>query len=482
MPMINYSILQFLVLFIFVLSFLHSSIVSASSSVDLKQVTVIGNVDRSSSIALSDVGRAYKLMDNKLSVSIVRTSSSSTIGISNLVGQKIDFVAMLSGIPAATAASTPSLYMMPLLTTALAPIYRLDALGVNAPPLIIPRQVLTMIYTGSIKWWNDSLLVAANPSVTMPQQRITMIIESGTGFRNSILKQSLSSFYNAEFANTSMKISAANDFPLSKYSAYQVTMSGGTDLVTAVVATDGSFGVAFHAIAVSLGVSIASMVNQAGTTVTITPDSLTFAAVELGTKPLARTSAAVLTDATGTSAWPMAFFSYLLVDIENSRNSCKARQSLVEFLLYFYQSDVAASIIAARGYAPVPSITMSQLGVIDILKTKMQCRGNTALPVQMTTTRTLGVGSSLSFHSQLLAATYQSVDAGVDWEIQEISNPIILSQLVNSEIDIGLVKPDMVDQELWQAVVDSDDYLIIPAYAQAVSWFVIRSTTIIPFI
>jgi len=465
----SFSQLQCLIIF---LSFLHSNIIAAgaSSSVNLHQISLVGNVDRSSLFALNDVARAYKLIDNELSIEIIQ--SLTTASINSVVTQTSDFAVILSGIPAVTAAAAPSLYIVPLLTTGMVPIYRLDALGVNAPPLIIPRQVLTMIYTGSIKWWNDSLLAAVNPSLTLPQQRITMIIESGVDVHiNLLLKQCLSSFNNVEFANSSMTISTVNDFPLSKYSAYQTTISGMTNLVTAVVATDGSFGVAFHAIAASLGVSIASMVNQAGTTVAITPDSLTFAAVELGTKPLPKTSAAVLTDATGTSSWPMTLFSYLLVDIENSRGSCKARQDLIEFLLYFYQSAVASSILASRSYAPIPSIIMSQLGVIDVLKTQMKCRGNTALPVQVTTARTLATGSSLTFHAQLLAATYQSVDTIVEWKIQEISNPIIVTQLVNSEIDIGLVKPDMVDQELWQAVVDSDEYLIIPAYAQAVSWF-----------
>ena len=442
------------------------------AAVDLSLSILTGGVDPASYDAFYDLSLAYASLQSEVEIQPV--ASLSVVTIAEIVQHKIDFGTVAYSLPADTAESAPSLVLLPLLLTALVPIYRLDALGVDAPPVVIGRDVMARIFMGEITWWNDTALRADNPELTMPEQPMAVMIQPGVAGLNLILKRALASFY-PPFVNSSMTVSSANDFPTSLYAPGSLIIPpGATNLVTSVVANDGSFTVAWQSVAVTLGVSIASMLNKAGQVVTANSSTLSYAALELGSAPLpSRTSTAILTDASGAAAWPLAMFTYLLIDLNYSRTTCQAREVLVEFFLFCYQSVVAATLLAVRGYAILPDLIMTQLDIIEVLSTLVLCDGAAVLPTTVPLTRQLGLSSYSTSMMGLLMSLYTDPDSGSDvvWSLYTAPDQILLSKMVESELDVILINPDNVDAASYQALQDSGEFWLLPTFGLGVSWF-----------
>jgi ATP-binding cassette subfamily G (WHITE) protein 2 (PDR) len=107
-----------------------------------------------------------------------------------------------------------------------------------------------------------------------------------------------------------------------------ITFSALLRLPTHITSKEGT--------ALRLSNSVANLINRAGTLIVPTQQGAIYAAVELGTQPRARTTSPMdLTDASSTSAWPIVTMSFLLIDTQFSRGSCKVRTAVVEFWLWY---------------------------------------------------------------------------------------------------------------------------------------------------
>ena len=434
----------------------------------LDSVTLLCDSDRSAIYALDDTSLAYKLVDPQLSISVSQSLSTPTVDA--MLSTSIDFGVVLASLSSADAAASASLRLVPLLITGLVPVYNLPSLsGSSSPPLVLPQAVLSRIFTGSVTQWNDSAIAAANPSLSLPSLPITVVIESGPSARNLIIKTALISFWPAA-ANSSLTQTEADDFPIARYAAAILVEPSLTTLVAAVLATPGALGLAYYTTALALDAQIASMQNRAAVVVQPGPSAFKFAAVELGTQQLpGLTSVADLTDASGPSAWPLTLFSYLVLDLQQSRTSCQAREDLVDFLLFFYQSDAAASLLASRGYAAVPDLVMEQLNVISLLSSSVLCWGELALPPTVNQQRFIGVSTSIGLVAELLVASYQ--DSNSAWTTRPMPEALLVDALVHSEVDAVLLNLDDVDSATLQQLRDSEEYYIFPLFAMAISWF-----------
>ena len=370
-------------------------------------------------------------------------------------------------LPTNVALANPAINMFPLVAAAIVPVYRIDAIG-SAVPLILSREALALIYMGEITWWNDTRITSTNPTLTLPQLGITLILAPETVCTVLLFKQAFDKFH-PNFSKV-VNISMVPDWPLQKYHSY--SFAGGiTGVGSAVIAQDGTIGMVVQSVALKLQINTASLINKAGNVVRASADSVTFAAVELGTSlSLTSTEAADLTDCSASSGWPISAFSYLLIDLAKSRGTCHARAALVEFFLNFYQSSTLASLLAIREYAPVPSIVMTQLDIINQFPTWVKCRGQPALPTQPTTTRTMSVPGEISFLSNLFASVYSDPQGEINWELDVNTDEINLERLLNSEVELAFINPANINQQLYQETLNDKDYLVLPAFAFAWSW------------
>ena len=439
-----------------------ASVCSVCSAYDLSAVEVLATTDGGGQLALHDAGLAYKLDSPQMSITMTYNNLQASV-VSELVDLDIDFAAISSGLTDVQAASFPTLQYLPILAYALVPVYRLDALS-SSVQLVVSRPTLARIYMGQVTWWNDSSIQADNGLVVLPQQRITMVLpQSGTA-TNLVWLTALAKF-DDNFTQI-IDVSSTPVWPTSLYYDSYVG-TGAVGQASQVLSHDGSIGFAYQSVALEMGCSQAAMINQAGNVVQASAESVTFAAVELGTRTRTRTTAAMdLTDGSGSSVWPISMMTFLLIDTTNSRSTCAVREAVVEFWLWFFSSSVAAGLLATREYAPVPSIVLSQLAVLNQLQTQIMCRGTVAYPPTATTSRILGA-PSVGFVSSLFASLYLSVQPDLVWTVQTNSDEVTLQQLVDAEIDVAFVNFNNVPSKFMDAVTLDTDYLLLPTYLYA---------------
>ena len=365
-----------------------------------------------------------------------------------------------------------SLNMYPFLVSAVVPIYRLDAFSASGVQLVLSREAFAGIFTADITWWNDSRIQATNPDVTLPAQQISVAYHNESLALNGILAMALCKFGGGPTSVCELLATTGTSPPQPNNLYYNMLpVVGAYSVAAAVTATDGSIGYAVHAIALDMNNDVAAMVNAAGVVVNPTTASITFAAVELGTAALARTTlVADLTDATGSGVWPICAMSYLLIDTVDTASTCHARQAVVNFWLWFYQSSVVTNLLETRQYARVPDIVMSSLSIIDNLETQVMCRGSTAYAAAVTPARALSVPSSVSFSTQLITPLYTDSNSVSVWTATEVTDQLAFDQLVNAEVDIAMFDPNIVDADKLQEARDSGDFLILPTYMYAMSW------------
>ena len=215
----------------------------AAADADFSTVSVSFTSDGSPQLAMTDLTSAYLLLQPDVSLSMTKLALSTAV-ITSLTSQSVDFGLLSSELSDSQALAYPNLRMYPTMASALVPIYRVDALGTDAPQLVLTRTVLSQIYMGEITWWNDSAIAATNPALTFPHQRITLVLPPG-GSPNRIFTTALSKFY-APFNHT-IGVSSAPVWPYASYYAH-ITASDVAGQAATVIANDGSLAYCFLAV------------------------------------------------------------------------------------------------------------------------------------------------------------------------------------------------------------------------------------------
>ena len=109
-------------------------------------------------------------------------STGSGAGIQAFINRTVDFAASDAAMTdEQIAQGNGGALLLPMTAGAIVLAYNLP--GVEE--LKLPRDVYPLIFTGEITSWNDPKIVAANPGVTLPNQRITVVRRSdssGTTF------------------------------------------------------------------------------------------------------------------------------------------------------------------------------------------------------------------------------------------------------------------------------------------------------------
>ena len=455
------------------LSSLHCPAVVAQNG-STSSIDLVIRTDRLTSLAMADVTLSYLVIDS--SVTFSTTLGTGPTNLDYVVSDAIDFGITSQGLTDVQALAAPDVTMYPFLCTGVVPIYRLDAIANANLPLVLSREVLVQVYMGGITWWNDSRISDLNRALTLPAQPITVAFHNETITLNTIFTRALNKFDPTW--STVASVSTNPAWPLSSYAAYSAA-AGPTAVAAAVISKDGSIGYAALSVALQMSTSYAQMTNKAGMTVTATSESITYAAVELGTQMQARATSDIdLTDASGSSTWPICAMSYVLIDYVNSRSTCHARSAIVDFWLWFYQSDIVSGLVETRQYARVPDIVMTSLNVIERLETEVLCRGSPAYEAVASPIRLRSVPPSVTFTCTLFSHIYIDPDSTVTWEVTTLSDQVIFDQMENAEIDIGVIIPENVDSVALEAARNSGDYAFVPVYIVAYT-FMVRPVTAI---
>ena len=277
-------------------------------------------------------------------VTINYNPSGSGAGIKNFTAGQVDFAGSDSALKpdeataAAKTCSAPA-WNLPVVTGPIAIAYNLK----GVPKLTLTAEAAAKVFSGAITSWNDPVLAAANPGVTLPAEPIKVFFrsdESGTTENfTKYLKAAGGAAATIEPAKKwGGKVGEGKEKSSGVASAVKA-QEGGVTYVEWSYATQNQLGIAQvdnGAGPVALtGESVGKMIASAKQTGTGNDLSL---ALDFATKE--------------PGAYPINLVTY---EIVCSKYPDPAKGKLVKaFLKHFASSEVQQSLVK-EGYAPLPS-------------------------------------------------------------------------------------------------------------------------------
>ena len=227
-------------------------------------------------------------------------------GVGSGAGVK-DFVAGLTDFGASDVAMTDeeiakagnNVLMLP--ATAGTIVFAYNIPGVDGG-LKLSRDAYIGILLGTVKSWNDPLIVKQNPDAKLPNLPVTVVARSDGSGTTAVFTAHLDEV-SADFKS---KVGSG------KSVTWPVGVAGkGNDGVTALVKqTPGAIGYVEFGYAVHNKLTMASLQNKAGNYIA---PSIESGAATLASVNLPENFRAFITDPEGANDYPIATFSWLLV-------------------------------------------------------------------------------------------------------------------------------------------------------------------------
>ncbi len=269
-------------------------------------------------------------------------SIGSGAGIRALLADSVDFAATDVPLDRAerAALATRGIRQVPLVVGGAAVTYHLPTL---AQQLRLDGIVLGDIMLGRIVTWNDARIVALNPDVELPAERVRVITRADTSGTSWIITDYLSRQSEGWAAGPGR----------SRFPAWPVgtRVRGNEGVASEVKVTPFSIGIVEAVYAMQNHLPVARIRNHAGAWVTPQTGGLRAAAqAMLGSIDDTVEFATSISDAPGDASYPIASLSWLLVPARG-RDSVRVAAT-ADFVRWALER--GANDALALGYAPLP--------------------------------------------------------------------------------------------------------------------------------
>jgi len=260
-------------------------------------------------------------------------------GIKQITEQTVDFGASDGPMTDEQLQAAPGhLLHFPTVMGAVVMTYNIE--GVQTGLKLTP-EAITGIFLGKVTKWNDPLLTAANPGITLPPRDI-IVVHRSDGSGTSYIFTDYLSKVSKDWNNKVGKATSVN---------WPVGLGGkGNEGVTGLVKqTPFSIGYVELIYAVSNELPFADVKNQAGSFVTPSLESVTAAAAALA-QSMPEDFRVSITNAPGPNAYPISGLTWLLV-YEKQKDAAKGTK-LVQFLNWMMQD--GQKLAPGLHYAALP--------------------------------------------------------------------------------------------------------------------------------
>lgn len=302
---------------------------------------------------------AYQYVDPSVAINYQGIGSGG--GKKGMVDGTIDFAGSDSLLKTEEYTAGVDLQMYPMLAGAVVNVYNLKwakeiPSGTTLPTLILDRQTLVDIYSGTVSKWNDPKIAALNPGLAeyLPDATITVIHRSDGSGTTEIFTKALSSFSPDWTAGGASSV----EWPVDK-AGNGVGGKGNQGVAAAVINTPNSIGYVELSYAISNKMTYASMVNKAGSTVTANGESVASAMNDFA-NAFSDKFTATIVDAPGANSWPIAGYTYIILHT-TSMTDCVKTQKLLEFLTWALTDPAAAKRASQLGYSVLPQVVHDQV-------------------------------------------------------------------------------------------------------------------------
>lgn len=300
------SILQPFVLFGIVLAL----IVGCQSSPDAGSANNTTVPQTTPSLTLNGTGASFPMLFYEKLFSEYRTvtpdvlvnyqPTGSAAGIQQLISQTVDFAASDVAMTDEEIAQVESgVVMVPMTAGCVAIVYNLPGLEL---PLRLSREALSGIFLGEVTQWNDPLIAAANPEVTLPNLPIILVHRSDGSGTTAVLTAHLSSI------SAPWQEQVGSGLSVSWPSGVGIKSNAGVS--AQVQQAEGAIGYVEYSYAKKLGLSMAALENKAGNFVEPSQESAQAGLQEVDFPADLR---AFVTDPQSPEAYPVVTYTWLLL-------------------------------------------------------------------------------------------------------------------------------------------------------------------------
>jgi phosphate transport system substrate-binding protein len=302
---------------------------------------------------------AYSYIDPTVAINYQGLGSGG--GKKAIIEGTVDFAGSDSLLNAEEYEAGKDLQMYPILAGAIVIIYNFKPArdypaDFNVPALVLDRQTLVDIFTGTVNQWNDTRIIALNPQLAdyLPEAAITVVYRSDGSGTTELFTRSLASFSPDWTAGGASSVK----WPVAQ-AGNGVGGNGNQGVVAAVVNTPNSLGYVELSHALSNSLAYADMINKAGRQVTANADSLASAINDFGIAAFNEQLTATIVDGDGEGSWPISGYTYLILHT-NSMTDCVRARKLLEYI-HWTLTDVSAGNRAAQlGYTVLPGAIRDQ--------------------------------------------------------------------------------------------------------------------------
>ncbi len=302
---------------------------------------------------------AYSQFDP--SVVINYAGGGSGQGIKDIKAGTVDFAGSDALLKDSDYAEAPNLQMIPTVAGAVVLAYNVK--GITSS-ITLDADTVAQIFIGKIEKWNDPALARLNPGVTFPDLPINVVHRSDGSGTTNIFTLYLSAV--SQDWKQGPGAGTAVDWPVDKLGRGQGG-KGNPGVAAAIQNTNGAIGYVELAYAKTNNILYAKMVNAAGKTVEASIPS-TVAAIQ-GARFDDKLTA-VIVNSKALDAWPIAGFTYLIVN--KDYQDCKKAAKLVGFINWALTNAGAVDRASKLLYAPLPQAAQPEvLGIVN----KITCEG-----------------------------------------------------------------------------------------------------------
>lgn len=270
-------------------------------------------------------------------------SIGSSGGVKQIIAHTVDFGA--SDAPLSEERlKAEGLFQFPTVIGGI--VLAVNLPGVKPGKLVLDGKTLGDIYLGTIKTWNHPAIVALNPGLTLPEQKIA-VVRRADGSGTSFVFTSYLAKVNQEWKDKVGLGSTVN---------WPTGLGGkGNDGVAAFVQRlPGAIGYVEYAYAKKSVLTYASMLAANGKVVSPSEKSFSDAAKNAD---WSTSFAQDLTYQPGDNAWPITSTTFILV-----HKQPKKPQQLTEVLKFFdWAYTKGQQQASALDYAPLPPSVITQI-------------------------------------------------------------------------------------------------------------------------
>ena len=239
-------------------------------------------------------------------------------GIKQIVARTVTFVASDAPMKAEELEKN-GLVQWPMIMGGVVPTVNVP--GVEPGKLVLSGKLIGEIYLGNIEAWNDPQIKALNPSLELPDLAIAPVYRSdgsGTNFLFTTFLSNADADFKAQIgANASVQWPAG------------IGAKGNEGVANMVKQTEGAIGYVEYAYVKQNKMAYASLVNDAGKTVSPTAESFQAAAANADWSS-APGMYLVLTNQPGEQSWPITGASFILMPKE-PKDAAAAKTALAFF-------------------------------------------------------------------------------------------------------------------------------------------------------